>query len=190
MSERFTTPAKDALTERQRELYDRFTTGPRADTSQPFRLFDANGTLTGPPSIWIVSPEVGFALAGIGYQMRWGLDIPERTCEATILAVGATLESPFELYAHEPAARAVGLRDADIEAIEAHRIPEGADEELRTALEVTWEVLDSGTLAGDAYARALEVFGLERLFQLIALISYYRMVATHLAVFGIVPPEA
>ena len=190
MSERFATPPRDGYTPRQREFYDRFTTGPRADPSAPFRLFDANGTLTGPPAVWIVSPEVGFALAGIGYQMRWGIGFSEQAREATILAVGHTLESPFELFAHEPAARAVGLTDEALSAIAARRIPDDADEQVRTALEVTWEVLETGTLGDASYARALAVFGLEQLFQLIALVSYYRMVATQLAVFGIVPPEA
>ncbi len=188
MNARFTTPERDAFTERQREFHERFTTGPRADPAAPFRLFDGDGRLIGPPSVWIVSPEIGFALAGIGYQMRWGIDFSEQAREAVIVAVGYSLDSPFELYAHERAARAVGLTDPDLAAIEQRRVPDGADEEVRTALETTWQVLDSGTLDDASYARALAVFGTEQLFQLIALISYYRMVATQLAVFGITPP--
>lgn len=188
MTTRFTTPPRADFTPRQQAFYDRFTTGPRADPSAPFHLFDADGTLTGPPSIWIVSIEAGFALADFGYQMRWGIGFSEAAREAAILAVGYSLESPFEQYAHEPAGRDVGLTDADFEAIAARRVPEGADDEVRTALEVTWEIIDTGTLGDASYASALEVFGLERLFQLVSLVSYYRMVATQLAVFGILPP--
>jgi len=186
---RFTGPSREAYTPRQREFHERYTTGPRADPNAPFHLADADGNLIGPPSVWILSPEIGFALAGIGYQMRWGIDFSERAREAAILAVGYSLESPFELYAHERAGRAAGLSDADLGAIAARRIPEGADEEVRIALEAAWRILDTGTLDDETYARGLAVFGLERLFQLVALVSYYRMVATHLAVFGVVPPE-
>ena len=188
MAPRFTTPDRHDYTPRQQAMYDRFTTGPRADPSAPFRLFDADGTLIGPPSIWVLSPEVGFALSGIGHQMRWGIGFSERTREAVILAVGHTLDSPFELFAHVPAARAVGIGDAELEAIAAGAVPEGADAEMRVGLEVAWEVLATGTLDDDAYARAAEVFGIEGLFQLVALITYYRMVATQLAVFGVLPP--
>lgn len=188
MSERFTPPPRVGYSARQREFHEAFTTGPRADPSAPFRLFDEHGDLTGPPSIWVLSPEVGFALSGIGHQMRWGIGFSQAAREAAILAVGYTLDSAFEQYAHEPAARAVGLSDADIADIAARRIPDGADAEVRGALEAAWEITDTGTLSDAAYANALEVFGLERLFQLVALVTYYRMVATQLAVFDIRPP--
>ena len=189
MARRFTPPLRAEYDEAQREFYDRFTTGSRADPSAPFRLFDAEGELTGPPSVWVVSIEAGTALANFGYQMRWGIEFSEAAREAAILAVGHVLASPFELYAHVPAALAVGLTEADLAAIAEHRVPDAADEEVRAALEVAWEILDSGTLSDASYAAALDVFGLRQLFQLVSLVSYYRMVATHLAVFGILPPD-
>jgi len=186
---RFTAPEPAEYTPRQAEFHRRYTTGPRADPAAPFRLIDGEGRLIGPPAVWVLSPEMGFALAGIGAEMRWGIGFSERTREAVILAVGYALDSPFERYAHEPAGRAVGWTDEDFAEIAARRAPRGADEEVAAALAATWEILDTGTLGDASYARALAALGLEHLFQLVALVSYYRMIATQLAVFGVLPPD-
>ena len=185
---RFTGPARDAFTPEEQEFYDRYATGPRADPNAAFRLIDDEGTLIGPPSIWILAPHIGLALAQIGGHMRWGLDLSDRAREAAILAVGYTLESPFELFAHEPAGRAAGWSDDELAAIARRTVPESADDEIRTALDVAWRVTDTGALDDDSYAAALAVLGQQRLFQLVALVTYYRMVATQLAVFGVLPP--
>ncbi|MBO9577291.1 MAG: carboxymuconolactone decarboxylase family protein [Microbacteriaceae bacterium] len=188
MPQRFTPPDRADYTERQREFYDRYASGPRANPDAAFHLIDAEGRLIGPPAIWVLSPETGFALAAIGYQMRWGIGFSERAREAVILAVGYTLESPFELYAHERAGRAAGWTDDDFAEIAARRTPATADAEVEAVLAATWEILDTGTLSDAAYAATLEALGLEHLFHLVALVSYYRMVATQLAVFGVLPP--
>ncbi len=95
----------EEMAPRQRELHEHFTTGPRADPANPFRLFDDEGYLTGPPSAWVLSPEIGHALEKLGYQMRWGIHASGKTREAVILAVAHAEASPFELFAHEPAGR-------------------------------------------------------------------------------------
>jgi alkylhydroperoxidase family enzyme len=185
---RFHSPEPSELSESQRELHLRYTTGRRADAHAVFPLSDENGRLLGPPAIWILSPEIGLALSEFGYQMRWGIHLSDRAREAAILAVGYGLDSPFELFAHERAARVAGWTDAEMAEIASGEVPTGADEEIRTALDVAWRILDAGTLDDASYARALDVLGLEQLFQLVTLVAYYRMVATQLAVFGVLPP--
>lgn len=187
---RFESPDRSAYSPAQREFYDRYATGPRADPAQPFRLIDDTGTLIGPPSLWVLSPDIGLALAGIGFQMRWGLAISDRAREAVILAVADAHDSAFERFAHEPAARAAGWGDDDLAALRAREVPGDADDEVRAALEVTWRLLDAGALDGGEYARAEEYLGTEKLFHVVTLVGYYRMVATQLAVFDIRPPDA
>jgi alkylhydroperoxidase family enzyme len=187
---RFDPPGRAAYTPAQQAFYERYATGPRAAPDQPFRLIDDSGALIGPPSVWVTSPEIGLALAGIGYQMRWGLDLSDRAREAVILAVGYAYDSPFELYAHEPAARAAGWTDDDLRVIREGGDPDSADDEVRTALHVARRLLAAPALDAAEYAGAAEFFGVERLFQLVTLIGYYRLVATQLAVFDIQPPQA
>jgi alkylhydroperoxidase family enzyme len=185
---RFDPPDRAAYTPEQQSFYERYATGPRADPAQPFRLIDDAGTLIGPPSVWVTSPGIGLALAGIGSEMRWGLDLSDRAREAVILAVAYAFDSPFELFAHEPGARAAGWSDDDLAAIRAGGAPDSADDEVRIALDVARRLLAADTLDADEYARAAEFFGAARLFQLVTLTGYYRMVATQLAVFDIQPP--
>jgi len=186
---RFRPPAREELSERQQEFYRLYTTGPRASASAVFRLSDEEGNLMGPPAAWILAPEIGLALERFGYQMRYGIHVSDKAREAAILAVGYELRSPFELYAHERAGRAAGWTDEDLAAIAARRMPEGADEQVRTVLTVAWTLLERGTLSEEEYAQAEGVLGVEHLFEIVTLVGYYRMVAMQLAVFRILPPS-
>lgn len=185
---RFEPPDRFAYTPEQQSFYARYATGPRADPDQPFRLIDDAGALIGPPSVWVTAPAIGLALSGIGSEMRWGLDLSDKTREAVILAVAYAFDSPFELFAHEPAARAAGWGDDDLRAIREGGTPGSADDEVRIALDVARRLLAADGLDAAEYARATEFFGAARLFQLVTLTGYYRMVATQLAVFDIQPP--
>src|SRR3546814_859398 len=164
---RFDPPDRAAYTPEQLAFHQRYATGPRADPAQPFRLIDAEGNLIGPPSVWVTSPGIGLALAGIGSEMRWGLGLSDRAREAVILAVAYAFDSPFELFAHEPAARAAGWGDDDLRAIREGGAPDSADDEVRIALDVARRLLAADTLDAAEYARAAAFFGAVRLFQFV-----------------------
>lgn len=187
---RFHSPDPSEFSDRQRQLATRYTTGRSPEALAEYPLADDDGNLLGPPAVWVLSPEIGFAISEFGSQMRWGIGLSPRAREAAILAVGYTLESPFELFAHERAGRAAGWTDDEMAVIAGGEVPHSADDEIRTALEVAWQILDTGSLDDAAYAAALEVLGLEHLFQLVTLVGYYRMVATQLAVFEVLPPTS
>jgi len=178
------------MTPRQLDFHGRYTTGPRADPSSPFRLSDERGVLLGPPSAWVLAPEIGLALEQLGWQMRYGIHLSDKGREAAILAVAYHERSPFELYAHEAAGRAAGFTDEDLAAIAERRVPADADEELVTVLEAAWRLLDAGTLDDAEFASAVDVLGLPRVFELVTLVGYYRMVALQLAAFRILPPSS
>jgi len=175
---------------RQRELYDSFTTGPRANPANPYRLFDDEGFLTGPVSAWVQSAEIGHVLDRFGAQMRWGIHVSDATREAVILAVGYAEDSPFELFAHEPAARAAGLTDDDLVALRAGRVPEGADAELRVAHSLALELIATRGLSDESFERAAAALGLPVVFELVTLVGYYQFVALTLSAFRILPPGA
>jgi len=173
---------------RQRELYERYTTGPRADPDNPFRLYDDAGFLIGPPSAWVLSPDLGHALERLGGQMRWGVHASGATREAVILAVAYDADSAFELFAHEAAGRAEGFSDDDLAALRDGRAPDGASEETRVAHALAIELIRTRRVAEDSWARAVEVLGLPLVFELVTLVGYYQLVALTLCAFAIVPP--
>jgi len=173
---------------RQRELYDRFTTGPRARPDNPFRLFDDDGLLVGPPSAWVLSPEIGHALEQLGGQMRWGIHASGQTREAVILAVAYDADSPFELYAHEPAALAEGFTQDDLAALRAGRAPEHASEETRVAHALAVELIRTRGIGDATWERAVETLGPALAFEIVTLVGYYQLVALTLSAFQIGPP--
>lgn len=187
MSERLGTLDVAHMTDEQRELYRRFTTGPRADPSSPFSLVDADGHLTGPPSLWVRVPTLGRALEQLGMAVRFHATLPPRAREIVILMVGHHHRCAFELYAHLRAARAAGFTDAELTALAEGRF-EPRDEVERVAHRVTRQLLDTGTLSDAAYREARAVLSTEELAELVTLAGFYTMVAFQLNAFAITPP--
>lgn len=178
----------EEMTPRQRELHELFTTGPRANPANPFRLFDADGFLTGPPSAWVLSPEIGHALSNFGYQMRWGIHTSGKTREAIILAVAHHEASPFELFAHEPAGRAEGLSDEDLATLRAGRVPDDSSQETRVAHALALELIADRALSDASFENAVALLGRDVVFEIVTLVGYYQMVALTLSAFRILPP--
>ncbi|GAA2176060.1 hypothetical protein GCM10009846_28360 [Agrococcus versicolor] len=185
---RYRPPHPSEYSDAQRELARRWTVDRPAASRAVFPLATDDGELLGPPSIWIASPAIGSALASLGAQMRWGIALSERAREAAILAVAYAHDSAFEIFAHERAGRSVGWTDADLAAIRAGGAPDDADEEVRSALDVARLLLAHRSLDAGAFAGAEAVLGVEHLMQLVALVTYYEMVAVQLAAFAVLPP--
>jgi len=189
MNRRLAPQPPDTLTAEQLEFYNLFATGPRAAPDAAFSLLDADRALTGPPSAWLLAPPIGYALEKLGAAIRFGLTLTPRESEAAILTVAYNEAQPFELHAHLPAARKAGWTDDDLADIRAGRDPEGASAGERAALTVARRLVDAGTLDDTEYAIAREELGERRLFELVTLVGYYRMMALQLNVFAIDPPS-
>lgn len=173
----------------QREIYDRYRTGPRAAPDSPFSLLHPDGGLIGPPNAWLLSPSVGQVLEQLGGTMRYGLALTDRCREIAVLSVGFHRGSAFELYAHRPAGRAAGLTDEEIEALAVEGGPALTDPAERAVVAATRAMLRTGTLSDEEFEAAVAVLGRALLFELVVLVGYYQLVATQLAVFGVEPPE-
>lgn len=187
---RFATPSLAEMTDAQREIYALFTTGPRAAAGAAFSLAGAQGQLAGPPAVWLLSPPVGLALEKVGRAVRFQLEVPPRAREIVILMTGHHHASPFEIYAHSRGGLAAGLSPADLDALAAGQPPALADDTERAAYAATREILADGTLSHDSYRAAVTVLTERGLFEVVALIGWYSMLAVQLAVFGVQPPGA
>lgn len=176
------------MSDAQREIYDRYASGPRATPDNPFLLVDADGRLQGPPAVWILSPTFGQALQQIGAAVRFGSRLPARACEIAILLVGHRHRSPFELYAHERAGTAAGLTAEDLAALARSAEPADMSDVEDCVFRTTLRILDRGTLDDGEFRAAAGVLGEAGLFELVTIIGYYTMVALQLAVFDVQPP--
>jgi 4-carboxymuconolactone decarboxylase len=174
----------------QRALYDAITGGPRASQAGTVPITDADGQLLGPFAVMLLSPEVGNAMQQVGAKIRFGAALTGRERELAILSVAGVLRSDFERLAHEPAARALGLAQEQIDAVLAGQIPDGlsADEVMvgRLARAMTAD----RTLSDAEYADGIEALGQQRLAELTWLVGYYGALALALAVFRPTLPES
>jgi 4-carboxymuconolactone decarboxylase len=174
----------------QRALYDAITGGPRASQAGTVPITDADGQLLGPFAVMLLSPEVGNAMQQVGAKIRFGAALTGRERELAILSVAGVLRSDFERLAHEPAARALGLAQEQIDAVRAGQIPDGlsADEVMvgRLARAMTAD----RTLSDAEYADGIEALGQQRLAELTWLVGYYGALALALAVFRPTLPES
>ena len=174
----------------QRALYDAITGGPRASQAGTVPIADEAGRLLGPFAIMLLSPEVGNAMQQVGAKIRFGAALTGRERELAILSVAGVLRSDFARLAHEPAARALGLAQEQIDAVLAGQIPDGlsADEVMvgRLARAMTAD----RTLSDAEYADGIEALGQQRLAELTWLVGYYSALALSLAVFRPALPES
>jgi hypothetical protein len=179
---------EEEMSPAQREIYDRFRTGPRVAPDSPFTLLHPDGGLVGPPNAWLLSPTVGSVLEQLGGTVRYKLALPDRCREIAILLVAYHRASAFELYAHRPAGHAAGLTGDEIDGLAAEPGPDFPDGTERAVHAATRAMLRTGTLTDGEFAAAAAALGTSGLFELVVLIGYYQLVATQLAVFGVMPP--
>jgi 4-carboxymuconolactone decarboxylase len=100
--------------------------------------------------------------------------------------VAAHWGSAFERHAHEAVGRAVGLTDAELEAIR-----EGGPAAYEDEAEAASARLVAAMLAGDVddqtWAECAQTIGAHRVFELSALVGYYSTLALQLRVFRAEP---
>jgi len=178
------------MSAQQREFYDRYATGVRAQPGSTFPLVDSEGHLMGPPAVWVLSQPLGLALEQFGYAIRYELTLSRRAQEMAILMVAQRRGSEFERFAHEQAGLRAGLTEDDLAALAAGEAPALQTEEERVVYQVTSRILDAGSLTAAEYQECTGALPVPQLFELVTLIGYYLMLATQLSVFDIRPPGA
>jgi 4-carboxymuconolactone decarboxylase len=167
----------------QRDLYDAITGGPRASQAGTVPITDADGRLLGPFAVMLLAPEVGHAIQQVGAKIRFGTALTGRERELAILSVAGAARSDFERLAHEPAARALGLAQQQIDALLAGRIPDGLSADEAAVARLARVMTADRTLSDQDYADGIAVLGRERLAELTWLVGYYGALALALAVF-------
>jgi len=183
------TPPAD-LDAGQRALYDAITGGPRAAQAGTVPITDEEGRLVGPFAVMLLAPAVGNAMQQVGATIRFGTGLTGRERELAILTVAGVLDSDFERLSHEPAARALGLSQDQVDAALAGRVPAGTDDDEALVCRLAKVMTADRTLADGEYAGGVAALGTERLAELTWLVGYYSALALALAVFRPVLPES
>lgn len=177
---RLTRRSRAEMTEEQQEVFDRIAEG---------RKGVEDGHIGGPFDVWILNPEMGRRITGLGSLFRYRTSVDRRQIELAILLVGAHWQAQFEWYAHEPMAREAGLPDAVIAAVKAGEVPVFADKADEAAWRLVSELLATRRVSDNAFLAAAQVFGEQGVAELVNVSGYYTMVCMTLNTFDVALPE-
>jgi 4-carboxymuconolactone decarboxylase len=174
----------------QRAVYDAITGGPRASQRGTVPITDEAGRLVGPFAVMLLSPAVGGAMQEVGAKIRFATQLSGRERELAILTVAGELRCDFERLAHEPAARQLGLDQAQVNAALAGRVPGGLTDDEALVCRLAKVMTADRQLPDEDYQAGLARLGQQRLAELTWLVGYYSALALALAVFRPVLPES
>lgn len=172
------------LTPEQRALYDEVVTGPRARDHGPAGPVDGAGRLTGPFNAMLYSPRVGAPLQRLGAALRYESGLADTVRELVILRVAGHHDSWYQRRAHRRIARRLGIGDETLTAVDAG-VPAELPPVAAAALELAQRLLDRRLPDDTQFAQLHAELGDAGMFEVNALVGYYSMLATQLAIFGV-----
>ena len=172
------------LTDTQLDLYRRITEGPRARGPQHFALTRPDGSLRGPFDAFLLQPALGAALQELGASIRFSGKLEARVREIAILSVAAHWQSAFEQAAHESVGRAVGLIDAELEALRRQDTMVLAADD-RIIADAALQLARAGDLDDRLWGEAEKLVGRDGIFELTVIVGYYAMLALQLRTFRV-----
>ena len=166
----------DALSGRQREVFDEIAQGPR-------------GGVRGPFTALLLKPEVADRVQALGAKLRFEGALPARLRELCVLVTARFWDAGHEWAAHAPIARKEGVPVAVIEAIADGRRPDFDDARDAAVYRFCAEVLETHEAGDETYADVLDALGLEGVVEMTVLVGYYALLAMVLKTFRIEPED-
>ncbi len=168
------------LSEEQKTVFDRIKAG---------RSNVEDGHIGGPFDAWILNPEMGSRIVGLGGTFRFRTKTDRRYIELAILVVGAHWQAQFEWFAHEPMALEAGLPPEVI-----HVIRHGGDDNFpdngdRATYRLCRELVVTHRVSDETYQLASDLFGEQGVSELVNVCGYYTMVSMTLNTFQVPLPE-
>ena len=131
------------------------------------------------------SPAAAEAVGHLGEYIRLHSALDPAARETAILGVARALNSQYEWAHHEPVARAVGVRDAVIEAIRSGRAPMGLPPKEGVFAQAGKELAQNGALAERTFQAVEHLLGAQGAVDLVVAIGYYAMLNAVLASLGV-----
>lgn len=141
------------------------------------------GVVRGPFAIWIRTPNLAAAANQLGNAIRLDGKLDRELFEMIILVVARQWSAQYEWFAHSELATAAGLDPALIEAIRTRRQPQFSSEREQTVYEMVCELTETKDLSDSTYARALGMFGIDLVSEIVTVIGFYTLVAMMLKAF-------
>jgi 4-carboxymuconolactone decarboxylase len=148
-------------------------------------VIDDEGGLTGPFNPWVRAPAVGAPAAALGAAVRYGTTMDPRLLELAIITVAAHWRAEYEWWAHARLARAAGVSDTVVDAIQRRQPPDFELDDELTVYRFASEMVDTGGSRPETYQAALALLGEAGVVELVALCGYYCLVSLTLNAFNV-----
>src|SRR5262245_11358409 len=136
----------------------------------------ARGTLTGPWSVLVRSPELMGRVRGLSDYVRFNSALPPRLSEFVILITARQWSQAYEWNAPYPLAVKGGLNPEIAKAIGDGRRPHGMAEDEEALYDFCTELLQNRSVSDATYARAVEKFGERAILDSIGLMGHYSLI--------------
>ncbi|MEN4920593.1 carboxymuconolactone decarboxylase family protein [Achromobacter spanius] len=169
-------PDPDSMTDDQKRVYEKIVSGPR-------------GRLVGPLRAALHSPELAERWQALGALLRFGTSLPPRVSELAIVVTARRWNSQIEWHIHAQAARAAGIADAVLDAIQARATPVFDNRDDEVVYEFARQIQETGQVEPALYAQAVERWAAVGVVELTAVIGYYTMVSMTLNAHEIPMPD-
>jgi AhpD family alkylhydroperoxidase len=159
---------------------------PYPDTEKPElvplteRIERERGRLLGLYRLLLHSPPVAEGWLALFTAIRQRATLPDRYRELATLRVAVLNRADYEFEAHVPFARAAGVTDAQIEALEADSEPDGLTEVDRAVLAYTDAMTRQVQVPEEVFARLRPHFDERQLVELTVTIGGYNLVSRFL----------
>ena len=169
-------PTPDTMTDDQKRVYEKIVSGPR-------------GRLVGPLRAALHSPELAERWQALGALLRFGTSLAPRVSELAIVVTARRWNSQIEWHIHAQAARAAGISDAVLDAIQAREKPVFDNADDAVVYEFARQIQETGQIEPDLYAQAVARWDAVGVVELTAVIGYYTMVSMTLNAHEIPMPD-
>ena len=157
------------------------------------RVYDAakqtSGIVGGPYVAYIRLPKLFEACQNLRGCLSSG-QLSRREQQIVNLVIARHWNARYPWFAQVRGSLAVGIEQAVIDAINAHKTPSLADARERTCFVVARELLANKGLNDESYAAAEKAMGPEGLVALVAQTGSFSMTCLTAATFRIDPPSA
>ncbi|MBB1596372.1 carboxymuconolactone decarboxylase family protein [Achromobacter sp. UMC46] len=169
-------PTPDSMNDDQKRVYERIVSGPR-------------GRLVGPLRAALHNPDLAERWQALGALLRFGTSLPPRVSELAIVVTARRWNSQIEWHIHAQAARAAGIAQAVLDAIQARREPQFDSREDEIVYAYARQLQETGQVDPTLYAEAVERWAAVGVVELTAVIGYYTMVSMTLNAHQIPMPD-
>ena len=169
---------REDLTEGAKEIYD--------DHANPEGSSHAG--LQGPGGIRLHSPRLAELHKGEAHYLRHETGLDPRIREVAILVAARAHNSKFEWQQHERVAQRVGLSQETIGVIKYRKPLDGLDETEAVVIDMGRQLFQDHALSSETFARARDIFGEQKLIDLLANMGSYAATAIMLAAVDVQVP--